>query len=53
MSGLRMCYWNLLAKDFKPEFLSDMVQVISMDELTHALDTILKGGAKRRFVVKQ
>lgn len=45
--------WNLLAKDFKPEFLSDMVQVISMDELTHALDTILKGGAKRRFVVKQ
>lgn len=45
--------WNLLAKDFKSEFLSDMVQVISMDELTHALDTILKGGAKRRFVVKQ
>ncbi|WP_411971372.1 YhdH/YhfP family quinone oxidoreductase [Sphingobacterium sp. Lzh-3] len=45
--------WNLLAKDFKPEFLSDMVQIISMDELTHALDTVLKGGSKSRFVVKQ
>lgn len=45
--------WNLLAKDFKPEVLSNMVQVISMDELTHALGTILKGGFKRRFVVKQ
>ncbi|MCD9855169.1 YhdH/YhfP family quinone oxidoreductase [Epilithonimonas sp. JDS] len=44
--------WSCLADDFKPDFLSEMVQVISIEDLPDALETILKGGAEKRFVVK-
>lgn len=43
--------WSYLANDFKPYFLSEMVQVISIYDLPEALETILKGGAEKRFVV--
>ncbi len=44
--------WNLLANDFKPNFLSEMVDIISIDELPDALNTLLEGRANRRYVVK-
>lgn len=44
--------WTYLATDFKPDFLSEMVKVISLDDLPDTLETILKGGAGKRFVVK-
>lgn len=44
--------WTYLATDFKPDLLSEMVKVISLDDLPDALETILKGGAGKRFVVK-
>ncbi|MEN5085076.1 YhdH/YhfP family quinone oxidoreductase [Sphingobacterium faecium] len=44
--------WSFLADDFKPDFLSEMVQVISIDNLPEALKIILKGTAEKRFVVK-
>lgn len=44
--------WSFIATDFKPDFLSEMVQVISLDDLPKAIDSVLKGNAEKRFVVK-
>lgn len=44
--------WSFLATDFKPEFLPEMVQVISLYDLPNALDSIRRGGVSKRFVVK-
>lgn len=43
--------WNLLAQQWKPTHLEDIVKEISMEQLPDVLTTILQGNAKGRFVV--
>ncbi|WP_077210842.1 NADPH:quinone oxidoreductase family protein [Bacillus dakarensis] len=50
---MRKTIWNRLATDFKTEDLLETIQhEISLEELPQALDTILKGQAKGRMIVK-
>jgi acrylyl-CoA reductase (NADPH) len=44
--------WRHLAQDMKPGHLRTMAQVIPMDDLPHAFETVLAGKARGRFVVK-
>jgi NADPH2:quinone reductase len=44
--------WRRLASDMKPAGLAAMVTEISLDQLPEACATLMKGGARGRFVVK-
>jgi acrylyl-CoA reductase (NADPH) len=44
--------WRHLAQDMKPGHLKTMAQVITMDDLPRAFETVLAGKARGRFVVK-
>ena len=44
--------WSRLATDMKPAALTTMVKEISIGELPEAFATLLRGGARGRFVVK-
>nr|WP_288837363.1 YhdH/YhfP family quinone oxidoreductase [uncultured Flavobacterium sp.] len=43
--------WNLLAQEWKPKHLNEIVQEISIEQIPDVLNTLLKGNAKGRFVV--
>lgn len=43
--------WNLLAKEWKPTHLKDIVKEISIEQLPDVLTTLLEGKAKGRYVV--
>ncbi|WP_185113837.1 YhdH/YhfP family quinone oxidoreductase [Chryseobacterium indologenes] len=43
--------WNLLAHEWKPTYLKEIVKEISIEELPDVLTTILEGNAKGRFVL--
>ncbi|WP_440134876.1 YhdH/YhfP family quinone oxidoreductase [Chitinophaga sancti] len=51
-TGVKEGIWKLLAGDWKPLHLKEMVKIIGLDELPQALQTIQAGRAKGRFVVK-
>ncbi len=44
--------WERLATDMKPPHLANVVREITLDELDGAFETLLKGGARGRNVVK-
>jgi acrylyl-CoA reductase (NADPH) len=44
--------WRRLASDLKPRGLSHIVREIGLDQLPAAFTTLLKGGARGRFVVR-
>lgn len=44
--------WRHLALDMKPAHLKTMAQEITIDDLPHAFDTLIAGGARGRFIVK-
>jgi acrylyl-CoA reductase (NADPH) len=44
--------WRRLATDMKPAALKTMTRSISMGELPNAFDTLLRGAARGRFIVK-
>jgi acrylyl-CoA reductase (NADPH) len=48
----RLDVWRRLATDMKPEQLRSIATEISLDDLPSAFDTLLKGRARGRFVVK-
>jgi NADPH2:quinone reductase len=48
----RLDVWRRLATDMKPAQLRSIAKEISLDDLPSAFDTLLKGGARGRFVVK-
>ncbi|WP_158824963.1 YhdH/YhfP family quinone oxidoreductase [Mucilaginibacter lacusdianchii] len=48
---LRKNMWQLLASDWKPANLSDLVQEVRLPELADKLDEILKGKAKGRYIL--
>ena len=43
--------WNLLAQEWKPTHLNEIVKEISIEQLPDVLTTILEGNARGRFVV--
>lgn len=43
--------WNLLAKEWKPTHLKDIVKEISIEQLPDVLTTLLVGKARGRYVV--
>ncbi|WP_206105995.1 YhdH/YhfP family quinone oxidoreductase [Olivibacter sp. XZL3] len=43
--------WNLLARDWKPVRLKEMVEEISLEQVPNVLEILLKGKARGRFVV--
>lgn len=43
--------WNLLAQEWKPTLLKDIVKEISLEQLPDVLKTISEGNARGRFVV--
>lgn len=43
--------WNLLAQEWKPTLLKDIVKEISLEQLPDVLNTISEGNARGRFVV--
>lgn len=43
--------WNLLAQEWKPTYLNEIVKEISIEQLPDVLTTILDGNARGRFVV--
>lgn len=43
--------WTLLAQEWKPTHLNEMVKEISIERLPDVLSTILQGNARGRFVV--
>ncbi len=43
--------WNLLAKEWKPTHLKDIVKEIPIEQLPDVLTTLLEGKAKGRYVV--
>lgn len=47
----RLEVWRRLASDLKPAKLLEMARQISLDELSPAFDTLLKGQARGRYVV--
>jgi acrylyl-CoA reductase (NADPH) len=48
----RLEVWNRLATDLKPQHLKTMAQEIGLDDLPGAFETLLRGGARGRYVVK-
>lgn len=48
----RLDVWRRLATNMKPEQLRSIATEISLDDLPSAFDTLLKGRARGRFVVK-
>ena len=44
--------WRHLALDMKPGHLQSIAQVIGLDDLPHAFESLLAGRARGRFVVK-
>ena len=50
-SDRRLETWRRVATDLKPAHLKRMAQVIPLDELPMAFDTLLKGQARGRFIV--
>jgi NADPH2:quinone reductase len=44
--------WRRVATDLKPKHLKSMTTEITLDDLPKAFDTLLKGGARGRFVVR-
>jgi NADPH2:quinone reductase len=48
----RHAVWRRLASDMKPPQLRSIAREISLDDLPGAFDTLLKGRARGRFVVK-
>jgi acrylyl-CoA reductase (NADPH) len=48
----RLEAWHRAATDLKPKHLKATTKEISLDDLPMAFDTLLKGGARGRFVVK-
>ncbi|WP_207536196.1 YhdH/YhfP family quinone oxidoreductase [Desertivirga arenae] len=49
---LRQKVWNLLALDWKPQQLKNMVRIISIEELSEKLEQILEGNARGRYLLK-
>jgi len=49
--SLRRDVWHRLAHDLKPARLTETAQTIGLDDLPQAFATLLKGGARGRFVV--
>ena len=49
---LRREVWTRVATDLKPAHLKAMAREITLDELPAAFDTLLKGAARGRYVVK-
>jgi NADPH2:quinone reductase len=50
--GIRRDVWRRLGTDLKPGALDTVAQSIAMEDLPDAFATLLKGGARGRFVVK-
>lgn len=48
----RRAIWERLATDLRPRALGEAVTELSLDELEPALDTILEGGARGRWLVR-
>ena len=48
----RRAIWERLATDLRPRSLGDAVTELTIDELEFALDTILEGGARGRWLVR-
>ena len=48
----RRAIWERLATDLRPRSLGDSVTEVTIDELEFALDTILEGGARGRWLVR-
>jgi NADPH:quinone reductase-like Zn-dependent oxidoreductase len=48
----RRLVWQRLATDMRPTALRTIVKEITMGDLPRAFDTLLKGAARGRFVVK-
>lgn len=48
----RRALWDRLATELRPPQLGDAISEVSLDELEPALDTILEGGARGRWVVR-
>ncbi len=44
--------WRHLAQDMKPAHLKTMAQIITLEDLPRAFETVLAGKARGRFVVK-
>jgi len=49
---VRQRVWQRLASDLKPRHLSDMCNTVKLEQLPAVFDTILKGRARGRTVVK-
>jgi NADPH2:quinone reductase len=50
--AVRRDVWTRLATDLKPRHLTAIAREIGLDDLPFAFETLLKGGARGRFVVK-
>ncbi|MDX3914836.1 MAG: YhdH/YhfP family quinone oxidoreductase [Pseudosphingobacterium sp.] len=50
-ADVKTAIWNLLANDWKPMRLQDMVQEIPLEQVPDVLELLLKGKAKGRFVI--
>jgi acrylyl-CoA reductase (NADPH) len=48
----RLAIWRRLATDMRPAHLLESVQTIGLAELPDAFETLKRGAARRRFVVK-
>ncbi|HSQ88738.1 hypothetical protein [Romboutsia sp.] len=48
---LRLKLWDLLANEWKPENLYDMVNIVSLEELNKKIDLITTGKHAGRTVV--
>lgn len=48
----RLYTWEKLAKDWKPENLLSLAEIISLEELPEKINQMLKGNIRGRFVVK-
>jgi len=48
---LRKFLWNTLAAEWKPENLMQIYNEINLDQLTEAIQSILKGQLKGRTIV--
>jgi acrylyl-CoA reductase (NADPH) len=49
---IRQTVWQRLADDLKPRHLNAIAREITLDDLPRAFETLLKGEARGRFVVK-
>jgi NADPH:quinone reductase-like Zn-dependent oxidoreductase len=49
--AFRSIVWNKLASDWKFDYLEKMVDEISLDQLNHKIELILKGGLTGRTLV--